>query len=478
MFKPALTLLFSGLAFSTAYAVPQQLANYLGTGSNPDIHLELSPSNGPAWGSYNIDYGQLGNVPYSSNSSNQWSPWNVKDENGNYYGTITLNSDGNTVTWSNYVGGSNGYYLDGVHLSYNNGLHAYQLTVDSIHMGNNGGGNGGDGPFPNTPEATPAVYANSTTPIVLSTNGSNLVNDKGQTVVLKGVVRPSLEWNPQGQYLSAQDIQAMHTWGANVVRLDLNQNYWLSSGPVTQAGSYKQIINAIIYNAVQNNMAVILDLHWTVNGQQSPMANNDSITFWTDVANTYKNFGTVIFELFNEPYGIDQGTWLNGNSQYVGYQQLYNAVRATGAQNVCIVNGLDYGYDLSFVSDSFKVNGTNIVYGSHPYNEKGSSSYTGQGGSFANDFKGVLGKYPLIFTEFGVNQSSYFPSGYQTVYNTDISYADQNGISYTGFAWWVDTSNPNTFPDIIADWNGTPLNGGIMIHDDVVAHPGTSLNGE
>lgn len=40
----------------------QQLANYLGTGSNPNLQLQLS-ANGPNWGSFTIDYPQLGGGP-------------------------------------------------------------------------------------------------------------------------------------------------------------------------------------------------------------------------------------------------------------------------------------------------------------------------------------------------------------------------------------------------------------------------------
>ncbi|EKD45549.1 MAG: Endo-beta-1,4-glucanase [uncultured bacterium] len=304
--------------------------------------------------------------------------------------------------------------------------------------------------------------------IVLSTNGADIINNKGNKIILKGLVRPSLEWNEQGENLSIQDIQNMRGWEANVIRIDLNQNYWFASGPSTQMGSYKQIINAMVYYAIQNNMAVILDLHWTENGHQSNMANKDSIRFWKEVANEYKNFGTVLFELFNEPTNINKNIWLNGNEQYAGYQELYDAVRATGAENICIINGLSWGYDLSFVNDHFKINGYNIVYGSHPYNRI----------SFDQNFQEVLGKYPLVFTEFGVNEGSYFPNGYQTVYKAIIDYANQNQISYTGFAWWADTDSTkvNTFPDLIKDWSGTPLNGGRLIHDDMQASPGTSIS--
>ncbi len=465
----ALLLAVFLLTYSLVNAQGQQLANYLGTGANPRLTLQLSPNNGPKWGSFTIDYQGIGNLPWSSDPSSNWSPWNVLDEAGNYYGTITLLSDGNTATWQGYVAGQNGYYLEGINFTFNPNINAYQLTVNQIH------GGGSAGPFPNAPLATPAVYPGTNTPINFSVSGPQIIDDKGDHILLKGIVRPSLEWNPQGQFLSPQDIENIRKWNSNAIRLDLNQNYWLASDPVTENGSYKQIINAIVYYATQNKMAVILDLHWVVNGQQSPMANPDSLQFWSEVATDYKSFGTVLFELFNEPEGIDQNTWLNGNGTYVGYQQLYNAVRATGANNICIVNGLDYGYDLSFVNDNFKLNGVNIVYGSHPYNEKGAPGYQGPGKDFANNFSGVLGKFPLIFTEFGVNQSNYFPTGYQDVYTRILAYANANQINYTAFAWWVEAqpANADVFPCVISDWSGTPLNGGVMIHQDMLAQPGS-----
>lgn len=289
------------------------------------------------------------------------------------------------------------------------------------------------------------------------------------------MVRPSLEWNPQGQYLGKTDIDAMSTWQINALRLDLNQNYWFSSAATTQIGSYKQIINAIIYYATHHGLVVILDLHWTENGHQSPMANKASLRFWKEVAQEYKGFGTVLFELYNEPVNISKHTWLHGDATYAGYQALYDAVRSTGAKNICIFNGLDYGYDLSFVNQNFEVKGTNLIYGSHPYNEKGDANYMGSGGSFAQNFAGVINRYPLIFTEFGVNESSYFPTGYQAVYERIIQYAVSNHISYTGFAWWVEQNNPNTFPALIKDFKGTPLNGGVNIFNDLKTHPPIKL---
>lgn len=441
----------------------QQLANYLGTGSSPRLQLPLFSQNGPNWNSFTIDYQGIGNIPYSSDPSTNWSPWNVVDTDGNYYGTITLNSDGQSASWNKYEPGQTGYYLEGINFTKNNSTNIYQLTVDTIHIGVS------SGPFPNTPPSQPATYAGTTKPIVYSVAGTQIIDNNGQPVIFKGFVRPSLEWNPQGQFLSPEDIATMATWNGNIVRLDLNQLYWFSSGLVTESGSYKQIIDAIIYYATLQNMAVILDLHWVEQGHQNPMANRDSLSFWTEVATAYKNYGTVLFELFNEPESIDKNIWLQGNDSYAGYQELYNAVRSTGANNLCIINGLDYGYDLSFVNDSFHVEGFNIVYGSHPYNEKGATDWKGAGGSLQNNFSGILNKYPIIFTEFGVNEASYFPNGYQNVYLRNLDFARQNKISYCAFAWWVEPnpSSANVFPCIISDWKGTPLNGGLQIYQDM-----------
>lgn len=204
----------------------------------------------------------------------------------------------------------------------------------------------------------------------------------------------------------------------------------------------------------------------------------------------------MIFELYNEPEGFtDSNIWLNGGTvtdpnsgnsyTAVGYQALYNAVRAAGANNLVIVNGMNYGYDLSFVNASFQIqpyNGQplNIIYGSHPYDKTGANetdpTYSGEGGPLSTDLAYVLANYPVIFTEFGDTVPSDYPNGYQTAYQNVLDFADQNNISYTGFAWWVQANDPQ-FPVLISDWNGTPLNGGVQINEDMLDHPGTPLTG-
>lgn len=445
-----------------------QLTNHLGTGSNPNLTMKLADS-GDKWGKYDINYRGAGNIPWSSTPEKMWSAWDIFDEKKNYYGTINLGSDGTTAWLKEYhVKPQSQYCLGGFHLAPFEGLsNTFVLTVDGVYPS-----------FPDAPLATPALYPGTNQPIVLSTKGAQIMNDQGTVVLLKGVARPSLEWQVNGhygQYLSPSDIAIMRRCGANVLRISLNQTFWLASASREIIGSYKQIVDAMIYYAIEQKMAVILDLHIlkpNPPGQpavQVPMANEQSIGFWQDIARTYANFGTVLFELYNEPFGITQQQWMSGGGGYVGYQQLYDAVRAAGAKNnLCIVGGLDWAYDLSFVSSDFRVQGTGIVYCSHPYNPKGKDL-------FASNFAGVLGKFPVIFTEFGGNaELTYKDLAY---YTHVISYVNTNGFHYTAWAWWVDKEAP-WFPSLIGfwGWGGEMwINGGKIVREDLQKHPGRGI---
>lgn len=478
MKKMLLTMLLFLASFMHDARADATLHNYIGTESD-GIRLTLSATNG-SYGSPTIYYQGLGYLPHFNDPQQvAWSSWNVNDSAGNYYGTISLNSNSYTASWASFAPSTTGYSLDTITLVDAGvdatGAHTYNLSVKSLIKPSEPEPDAG--PFPDAPLATPAYDSNGQK-ITFAVEGNHIIDNNGKNVVFKGLARPSLEWNPQGQYLTVDEIKLMHEkWGANVLRLDLNQDYWLSSAGAETKGSYKQIVNALVYYATQNNMAVIFDLHWIDdNKKQQPMADANSITFWQYVAWDYKDFGTVLFELYNEPYGIDATTWLNGNTAagYIGYQRLYDEVRSRST-NICIINGLEYGYDLSFVNDDFKVAGTNIVYGSHPYKRTMTE--------LNSNFPGVLDKYPLIFTEFGDNDDNHYPSStnpntdtYASYYADVLSFANLHGVNYTGFAWWA--GNPG-FPSLISNFTtGDAINGGKQIQLDMTtaATAGTALD--
>ena len=207
-------------------------------------------------------------------------------------------------------------------------------------------------------------------------SGNKILDKNSNEHFFRGLDRPSLEWSCSGD-IQNTDYQAMSSeWGANIVRLPLNQDCWLStSGNSSYDPTYAGTVDQQVQWATENGMDIILDLHWSDQGSfsvgaaclansggncQQDMADTNSVEFWKEVATKYANNPAVIFELYNEPkvggYAPTDAnwvTWLNGGTSsgytVVGMQQLYTTVRATGANNIVIIGGLDWSFNLTGV---------------------------------------------------------------------------------------------------------------------------------
>jgi hypothetical protein len=284
------------------------------------------------------------------------------------------------------------------------------------------------------------------------TEGNQIYDENGQVHIFRGMARPSLEWSKNGENLSPQDYQNMASWGANVVRIALNQGFWLSGSSV-YAPEYQGNVTQSVSWALAAGLDVILDLHWTDKGNfgnvpaAQRMADQNSIAFWQSVAGQFKDEGRVLFELYNEPHDISWSVWRNGGDsgdgfQAVGMQTLYDSVRATGAENIVIIGGLNYAFDLSGVDDN-RINGYNIVYATHVYNFADKQPPT-----WEYNWGYLTATDPVFITEFG-NQADCSANYTQEV----VNHAAMRGLSWTAWAWYVGGCE---FPSLITDWSGVP----------------------
>lgn len=321
-----------------------------------------------------------------------------------------------------------------------------------------------------------------------STIGNQIFSSNCQAHLFHGMARPSLQWSPGGddRFVNvAQDFALIKSWKANVVRIPLTQVFWMP-GVKLYDPTYKPRVLDTVKKARDLGLTVVLDLHASDRGnaaydtvpdvQQLPDEKH-SLPFWRDLASTFKGDGGVIFELYNEPHDITWEMWLNGGDiptgpawdggpvregyKAVGMQQLYDAVRATGARNLVIVSGMHWGYYLNEVAN-YRVKGYNIVYASHPYDwpDKQPETWDAAFGSLA-------ATDPVIISEFGAYKCD------RTFYYTAaMDYADRKGMSWIAWAWWTPpaTMNPAertaavcNFPALITDWNGTPSASGALV---------------
>jgi endoglucanase len=306
--------------------------------------------------------------------------------------------------------------------------------------------------------------------------GNQVLDKNEQLHLFHGVARPTLEWSLTGEHIDKNDFALMASWHANVVRIALNQDFWLEKG---YAKAYQGFVLQAVEWAKQANLDVILDLHWsdrgdsTIKPDQQAMADQNSVTFWKSVAETFKDDGRVLFELYNEPKMLSWEVWLNGGNVVdnyydsttkqmqtvtfaaVGMQQLYDTIRATGAKNLVIAGGINWAYDLSGVA-SHPIQGEGIMYATHPYNYANK-----QPADWDQSWGFLTETAPVIVSEFGAFDCT-------TDYVQQlIDYADAHAASWTGWAWYVGGC---TFPSLITDWTGTPSPPGQVVKDALAAY--------
>jgi endoglucanase len=305
---------------------------------------------------------------------------------------------------------------------------------------------------------------------VLHVSGNQLLNASGQPVTLIGASHSSLEFLCSGDHhFQLADFQAMRSWGMNVVRIPLSSEFWANRN--NDCPNYHLTVTSAIANAEAAGMYVILDLQWNApldlpadpasGGGQYPMPDTGKdLTFWEDLATIYHTDPGVIFDLFGEPHDISWNTWYKGGTlqtaiyrgnqiqggqgvyQAIGMLDLATRVRAIAPENLILISGLDWGYDLSALTQGYQINLPNILYSTHPF-EHGVE----EPGNWPSAFGQLSQQVAVIAAEFG----SY---SCQTSYvSTAISYFQAHHMSWVAWGWEIAPCNT---PSLITDWAGTP----------------------
>src|SRR6478609_9132864 len=331
-------------------------------------------------------------------------------------------------------------------------------------------------PHPLAGCAVDASVSSKVAPGGYYTHGASVCTASGKPHLFHGVDRPSLEWDAAGEWnngggIPRSDFDAMASWHANVVRIALNQDFWLA-GAALHSVSYQATVDQVVKDAEGAGLDVILDLHWSDRGDltaatpgggqgqkghsdQQQMADQNSVQFWHEVAAKYKDDGHVLFELYNEPHDIPWDTWLHGGLvgeyQAVGMQTLYDAVRAEGAHNLVIAGGVGWAFDLSHAGEA-RIQGYNVMYATHDYSpQNAQAQWDAKFGYLA-----AQDVVPVISTEFGDGKTGCTGDWDSAL----VQYADARQISWTAWAWWPGGCS---FPSLISDWKYTPTLQGAAI---------------
>ncbi len=260
----------------------------------------------------------------------------------------------------------------------------------------------------------------------LSTNGRWIVNKvNNEKRLLRGVNVSGLEYDSLGNRVSVKGLTSLITnWNLNIIRLPINQDWWLNNS------NYRKLLKERIEYLTSNNIYVIIDLQWiNTTLKIDSLPNELSVEMWKQVAGIYKYNPGVIFDIYNEPRNCSHKDWSAKATEIV------RAVRAVNSNNLILVNGIDWGYDLrGFMKEPLPFN--NIVYGTHIYPVKPGTGFSDPP-DYQKYWEGLLSKnLPLFIGEFGPNERNSDDQAQITKYLEPLlKEFDAIQVGYTAWSW-------------------------------------------
>jgi len=315
--------------------------------------------------------------------------------------------------------------------------------------------------------------AKPSSPSPLKVVNTQLMNSQNGPVRLRGVNTACLEWTSDGEGHILDTVKtAIRDWRVNIIRLPLAQDRWFGKAPEQKDGgrAYRALVKQVVDMCAGQGCYIMLDLHWSDAGEwgkqigQHQMPDQNSVTFWKDLASTYKNHPAVLFDLYNEPHDISWDIWHDGGMvtekdrrtgeaktyQAVGMQALLDTVRGTGAQNVVVVGGLDWAYDFSGILAGRQLSdpkGNGVIYANHAYPFKGENVP-----AWIARMEKAAQKLPVIVSEFG-SEPGRSTSGEMSEQWVRQVLQVLHDHDWNWTAWDL---HPYAGPRLISDWNYTP----------------------
>lgn len=295
----------------------------------------------------------------------------------------------------------------------------------------------------------------------LRTVGNEVVDATGAPVTFRGVNYTGLTDTATPKGFGQAEFARMRQWGFNLVRINLAEELY-DAGSCQYQSAYPPAVAQAVQWVTSLGMVALLDLHrsapiaCSTPGQQQMADSAGSIPFWHSLATVYQGNPLVAFDLFNEPHGVSDAVWLDGGIAYdnfvpyaaAGMQQLYGTVRATGAQNLVMVTGNNWGGSVP----ANLVQGTNVVYSVHDYTcpqyppPQCTTADPTDPSVIADRWLAVGSQFPVIVGEFG------WPSAGDGTYNANvIAFAQARHWSWSAFSW----SGPGSTFSLLATDPGT-----------------------
>lgn len=249
-----------------------------------------------------------------------------------------------------------------------------------------------------------------------------IVDENGNPFQLRGASTHGVQWFPE--YINKSAFQSLRDeWGVNMIRLAC---YVTQYNGYTNGG--KDTIDNKIVEGVQaaKDLGMYIIVDWHIHEESPHTTKAQALEFFKKYATMYKDYDNVIFEICNEPTGVN---WYNngaGGDLYSYCKEVATVIRDCGSKALIVCGTNTWSQDVDDVAkkplkdDGFE----DILYTFHFYS---GSHYDDKMQKVRTALNAGT---PIFVTEFGVCDASG-NGGYDTP-NADewIKLCDQNNISY------------------------------------------------
>lgn len=278
----------------------------------------------------------------------------------------------------------------------------------------------------------------------LKVTGTQLTNECGNPVQLRGMSTHGVQWFP-GCYTASSLDALVNNWGIDVFRLAM---YVQEGGYVNNPSYWKTWIDNMVTECGNRGIYCLIDWHMLNPGD--PNANiTEARDFWSYMSAKHAGKKHVLYEICNEPNGV---SW-SAVKTYAN--DIIPRIRINDAATIIIVGTPTWSQDVD-VASTDKLSYTNIMYALHFY----SGTHTGYLRDKAN--AALANGAPLFVTECGTSTASGDGGPYLTEMQTWIDWMAANKISWINwnFADKSETSSALT-PGACAasNWNSTSASG-------------------
>lgn len=267
----------------------------------------------------------------------------------------------------------------------------------------------------------PAAAAASKTPVAangqLKIKGTQLVNQSGKAVQLKGISSHGLQW--YGDYVNKSSLKWLRDdWGINVFRTAM----YTGEGGYIDNPSVKNKVKEAVEAAKELGIYVIIDWHILSDG--NPNQNKAKAKeFFKEMSSLYGNTPNVIYEIANEPNGD-----VNWNRDIKPYaEEVISVIRKNDPDNIIIVGTGTWSQDVNDAADN-QLKDANVMYSLH--------FYAGTHGQSLRDKANyALSKgAPIFVTEWGTSDASGNGGVYLDQSREWLTYLNSKKISWVNWS--------------------------------------------